>query len=156
MAASSDSMANAARAAGGLVALGIVLIYKTSGTANFAQGAIAMMGAYVTWLFAARIGLPMWVAITAAMIVMFGFGMLIERTALRRMIGQPVIMVVMLTFGIELLLRGAVLTPNGKRRVAAEHSGPAIEAEAVGQKLAEMLLASGARELLMSPEVTPG
>ena len=31
----------------GLVALGIVLIYKTSGTANFAQGAIAMMGGYV-------------------------------------------------------------------------------------------------------------
>jgi len=92
----------------GLVALGIVLIYKTSGTANFAQGAIAMMGAYVTWVFAAGIGLPMWLAIAAALIVMFGFGMLVERTMLRRMIGQPVIMVVMLTFGIELLLRGAV------------------------------------------------
>ena len=92
----------------GLVALGIVLIYKTSGTANFAQGAIAMMGAYVTWVFAAGIGLPMWLAIAAALIVMFGFGMLIERTMLRRMIGQPVIMVVMLTFGIEMLLRGAV------------------------------------------------
>src|ERR1700689_3232397 len=92
----------------GLVALGIVLIYKTSGTANFAQGAIAMMGAYVTWVFAAGIGLPMWGAIVAAVIVMFGFGMLIERTVLRRMIGQPVIMVVMLTFGIELFLRGAV------------------------------------------------
>ena len=39
----------------GLVALGIVLIYKTSGTANFAQGAIAMMGAYVTWVFAAGV-----------------------------------------------------------------------------------------------------
>ena len=38
----------------GLVALGIVLIYKTSGTANFAQGAIAMMGAYVTWVFRCR------------------------------------------------------------------------------------------------------
>ena len=35
----------------GLVALGIVLIYKTSGTANFAQGAIAMMGAYFAWAF---------------------------------------------------------------------------------------------------------
>ncbi len=46
----------------GLVALGIVLIYKTSGTANFAQGAIAMMGAYVAWVFAGAIGLPMWLA----------------------------------------------------------------------------------------------
>ena len=92
----------------GLVALGIVLIYKTSGTANFAQGAIAMMGGYVTWVFAAGVGLPMWLAIAAAVVVMFGFGVLVERTVLRRMVGQPVIMVVMLTFGIELLLRGAV------------------------------------------------
>jgi len=92
----------------GLVALGIVLIYKTSGTANFAQGAIAMMGAYVAWVFAGAIGLPMWLAVPGAVIVMFGFGVLVERTVLRRMIGQPVIMVVMLTFGIELFLRGAV------------------------------------------------
>ena len=35
-----------------LVALGIVLVYKTSGVANFAQGAIAMAGAYATWAFA--------------------------------------------------------------------------------------------------------
>jgi branched-chain amino acid transport system permease protein len=92
----------------GLVALGIVLIYKTSGTANFAQGAIAMMGGYVTWLFASAVGLPMWLAIPIAAAVMFGFGVLVERTVLRRMIGQPVIMIVMLTFGLELLLRGAI------------------------------------------------
>jgi branched-chain amino acid transport system permease protein len=92
----------------GLVALGIVLIYKTSGTANFAQGAIAMMGAYVTWVFAGWLGLPTWVAIVVAIVVMFVFGVAIERVVLRRMVGQPVIMVVMLTFGIELLLRGAV------------------------------------------------
>ena len=92
----------------GLVALGIVLIYKTSGTANFAQGAIAMMGGYITWLFAAGVGLPTWLALAAAVIVMFFFGVLVERTVLRRMVGQPVIMVVMLSFGIELLLRGAV------------------------------------------------
>lgn len=92
----------------GLVALGIVLIYKTSGTANFAQGAIAMMGAYVAWVFAGALGLPMWLAVPVAVVVMFGFGVLVERTVLRRMIGQPIIMVVMLTFGIELFLRGAV------------------------------------------------
>ena len=92
----------------GLVALGIVLIYKTSGTANFAQGAIAMMGAYLAWAFSSAIGLPVWIGIPIAVVVMFGFGILIERTILRRMIGQPVIMVIMLTFGLELLLRGAV------------------------------------------------
>jgi hydroxymethylbilane synthase len=50
--------------------------------------------------------------------------------------------------GERLMLRGAVLTPDGKQRVAAETSGAADEAEAVGQWLAEMLCARGAGELL--------
>ena len=89
-----------------LVSLGIVLIYKTSGTANLAQGAIAMTGGYVTWALAALVGLPMWLAIPAALVGMFGFGLLMERVALRRMIGQPVIMTIMLTLGVEIMLRG--------------------------------------------------
>jgi hydroxymethylbilane synthase len=48
----------------------------------------------------------------------------------------------------QLWLRGAVLTPDGKRRIAAEHTGPAAHAETIGQQLAEILLTSGARELL--------
>lgn len=89
-----------------LVSLGIVLIYKTSGIANLAQGAIAMTGGYVTWAIATLIGLPMWLAIAAALLAMFFFGLLLERLALRRMIGQPVIMTIMLTLGIEIMLRG--------------------------------------------------
>jgi len=89
-----------------LVSLGIVLIYKTSGTANLAQGAIAMTGGYVTWALATLVGLPMWLAIPIALVGMFGFGLLMERVALRRMIGQPVIMTIMLTLGVEIMLRG--------------------------------------------------
>lgn len=89
-----------------LVSLGIVLIYKTSGTANLAQGAIAMTGGYVTWALAVLVGLPIWLAIPAALVGMFGFGLLMERVALRRMIGQPVIMTIMLTLGVEIMLRG--------------------------------------------------
>lgn len=89
-----------------LVSLGIVLIYKTSGIANLAQGAIAMTGGYVTWAIATLIGLPMWLAIAVALLAMFFFGLLLERLALRRMIGQPVIMTIMLTLGIEIMLRG--------------------------------------------------
>ncbi len=89
-----------------LVSLGIVLIYKTSGTANLAQGAIAMTGGYVTWALATLVGLPIWLAIPVALVGMFGFGLLMERIALRRMIGQPVIMTIMLTLGVEIMLRG--------------------------------------------------
>jgi len=51
-------------------------------------------------------GAPIWLAIPLALVLMFGIGMLIERLALRRMIGQPVIMAIMLTLGIEIMLRG--------------------------------------------------
>jgi hydroxymethylbilane synthase len=50
--------------------------------------------------------------------------------------------------GERLLLRGVVLSPDGKQRIAAEHNGATTDAEAVGQQLAQMMLAVGARELL--------
>jgi branched-chain amino acid transport system permease protein len=89
-----------------LVSLGIVLIYKTSGLVNLAQGALAMTGAYITWVVGNYFGVPIWIAIPAAVVLMFFGGVFIERSALRRMIGQPVIMAIMLTLGIEIALRG--------------------------------------------------
>jgi branched-chain amino acid transport system permease protein len=89
-----------------LVALGITLIYKTSGLANLAQGALAMAGAYAAWTLSSVLGLPMWLAVPGAVVALFGFGVATERFALRRMIGQPVIMAIMLTLGIEIMLRG--------------------------------------------------
>ena len=47
-----------------------------------------------------------------------------------------------------LTLRGAVLSPDGTRRVVATHSGLADAPLALGQELASMLLAEGADELL--------
>ena len=91
-----------------LVALGIVLIYKASGVANLAQGALVMTGGYVVLALAYDAGLPMWLVIPLSMVILFFFGMGIERIALRRMAGQPLIMIIMLTLGLEILLRGIV------------------------------------------------
>ena len=91
-----------------LVALGIVLVYKASRYANLAQGAFAMTGGYLCLLLSTRFGLPLWAAIPLAVAALFATGVLVERLALRRMIGQPIIMVIMLTLGIEILLRGLV------------------------------------------------
>ncbi len=73
-----------------------------------AQGALAMMGAYFAWIASALIGLPMWVGAPVAGLAMFGVGALIERLAMRRMIGQPLIMAIMLTMGMEIMLRGVM------------------------------------------------
>jgi hydroxymethylbilane synthase len=50
--------------------------------------------------------------------------------------------------GDRLTLRAAVLAPDGSRRVADEAEGPAVDAERIGQALAERMLEQGARELL--------
>jgi branched-chain amino acid transport system permease protein len=84
------------------------LIYRTSGIANLAQGALAMTGAYVAWAVTALLGVSPLVAIAVAVIIMFVVGFVVERVALRRLTGQPIIMIIMLTIGIEIFLRGLV------------------------------------------------
>jgi branched-chain amino acid transport system permease protein len=91
-----------------LVALGIVVVYKASRYANLAQGAFCMAGGYVCAVLILSLGVPVWLAAPLAIVLMFGLGMFVERFLLRRMIGQPVVMVIMLTLGLEILLRGLV------------------------------------------------
>jgi len=93
-----------------LVAMGIVLIYKSSSVPNLAQGSMTMLGAYVVLAFANNAGAPIWLAIPLAMVTMFGIGIGIERVALRRLAGRPIIMILMLTLGLEIFLRAGSMT----------------------------------------------
>jgi branched-chain amino acid transport system permease protein len=92
-----------------LFAIGLVLIYKASSVPNLSQGGLTMAGAYVVLALAHDMGLPLWVAIPLAAVVMFVFGMGIERVALRRLAGRPVVMILMMTLGIDIFLRGTTL-----------------------------------------------
>lgn len=92
-----------------LVAIGLVLIYKASSVPNLAHGALTMVGGYLVLALARDVGLPLWAAIPMAALVMFGFGMGIERVALRRLAGRPIVMILMMTLGIEIFLRGTAL-----------------------------------------------
>jgi len=92
-----------------LFAIGLVLIYKSSSVPNLAQGALTMLGAYVVLAFSHNMGLPLWVAIPIAVVIMFFLGIGIEKVALRRLAGRPVIMILMMTMGIDIFLRGTTL-----------------------------------------------
>ncbi|HRH87089.1 MAG TPA: branched-chain amino acid ABC transporter permease [Rubrivivax sp.] len=96
-----------------LVALGIVLIYKSSSVPNLAQGALAMLGAYVVLAVFEALKLPIWLALPVGMVVMFGVGMGIERTALRRLAGRPLVMILMMTLALEIFVRAAALVAWG-------------------------------------------
>lgn len=87
-----------------LVAMGVVLIYKSSSVPNLAQGALTMVGAYMVLAFANGLGAPMWLAIPLAMVAMFFLGAGIERVALRRLAGRPVVMILMMTLGVAIFL----------------------------------------------------
>ena len=73
-----------------------MLVFKASSVANLAQGAMVMV-ACLTWAATAQLGAPLWAAIPIGIVAMYMVGAALNgRTA--RMIGQPVIMV-MLTLG---------------------------------------------------------
>lgn len=91
-----------------LAAVGLVLVYKTSGIVNLAHGALVMTGAFVVWALEGLSFLNIWTALLLSFPLMFGLGVAIERTTLRPVIGQPLIMIVMITLGIEILLLGLV------------------------------------------------
>lgn len=93
-----------------LVAMGIVLIYKSSSVPNLAQGSMTMLAAYVLLAFANSAGAPIWAAISLAIITMFIIGLAIERVALRRLAGRPIIMILMMTLGLEIFLRAGSMT----------------------------------------------
>lgn len=99
----------------GLIALGVVLIYKSSKIFNFSQGHLLMVGAYLTWWFAganetgeALFNLPLGFAIIAALITMGLIGFLIERVVLRPMTGQPLLSIILMTLGLALFLEGLI------------------------------------------------
>jgi branched-chain amino acid transport system permease protein len=111
------------------IALGMVLVFKSSGVANLAQGAMAMVGGYLTWAALVTMGTPIWLGIPLALITMFFLGRGIERLALRPMVGQPAIMVIMLTLGLEIFFRGlapAVFGPVKKRLDIGVDTAPII------------------------------
>ena len=99
----------------GLIALGIVLIFKSSEVFNFAQGQLVMLGAFLTWWFAGGtesgnelLNLPFWAAVILALVAMAFVGLLIERLALRPMTGQPLLSIVLMTLGLAAFLDGFV------------------------------------------------
>jgi len=89
-----------------LIALGFVLVYKATDAINFAQGEFVMIAGFVAAGCLMVWGAPLWLAVTLAVASLVVFGFVLERVMLRRLIGRPVIAVVMATIGLASILRG--------------------------------------------------
>ncbi len=88
-----------------LIALGLVLIFRSSRIFNFAQGIMVVFAA-LTLVGLHEMGVPAWVAVVLTLMVMYGLAVGIERVVLRPLIGQPDIILFMATIGITLFLIG--------------------------------------------------
>jgi branched-chain amino acid transport system permease protein len=91
-----------------LVALGFVIIYKSSGILNFAQGEFLMLGAYVCLAIMTASRVPFAAAFVLTLVFSVALGLLLERAVLRPLLGQPVISVIMVTLGLSSVLKGIV------------------------------------------------
>lgn len=105
-----------------LLSLGFVVIYRASKVFNFAQGELMLLGAYTVWTLALGFNLPPALVVPLAFAAAIGYGWLIERVFFRRLIGESVFSMVMVTIGLVILLRGVVLVAWG----AAERQFPAL------------------------------
>ncbi|MEY9530869.1 branched-chain amino acid ABC transporter permease [Sinorhizobium fredii] len=89
-----------------LVAIGFVLIYKTSGVLNFAQGALLLFAA-LTFVSLVERGVPFALALAATFALMVVIGIAIERVVLRPLTNKPPITLFMATLGLSYVIEGA-------------------------------------------------
>ncbi len=97
-----------------LVALGWVLIYKCSGVLNLAMGELTLIGGYVCMSFYSQFVTRMdpayafAISVVGTLIIGMVLGLVTERLFLRKMIGEPILSVIMVTVGLSFLYKGIV------------------------------------------------
>ena len=92
----------------GLVALSFVLIYKATETVSFVQGEIMMLGAFGGVAGMALLGFPYWLAVLGSIAALALFGLMVERSVIRPILGQSAVSVIMLTIGVGYVIRSLI------------------------------------------------
>jgi branched-chain amino acid transport system permease protein len=96
-------------ASGGIwatLAVALVLIYRSTGVVNFAQGEMAMFSTFIAWSLVHH-GLSYWAAFFLTIAISFSAGVAVERTVIRPVERAPVLTVVIVTLGLFFLVNGA-------------------------------------------------
>ncbi|RUV26392.1 MULTISPECIES: branched-chain amino acid ABC transporter permease [unclassified Mesorhizobium] len=89
-----------------LVAIGFVLIYKTSGVLNFAQGSMVLFAA-LTFVSLVERGIAFALSLLITFAVMVALGFTIERTVLRPLVNRSPMTLFMATLGLSYIIEGA-------------------------------------------------
>jgi len=123
----------------GLIAMGLVLLYKSTGVFNFAHGQVVMISAYFFWTLLVQIGLPLWLSFLTTFLGAACLGLIVERFALRPLIGQPPLAAMMVTLALIGALGAVNIIAFGNRLAVLPHFLPTgvwqLGTVAISQKL---------------------
>ncbi len=102
-----------------LIGLGFSIIFKASEVINFAQGELLLVGAYIVSAGVFEWHLAFVLALLLGIVVTVLIGLLFERFILRLMIGRPVFSILMITIGLDIVLRTIVIVRWGSKPIPA-------------------------------------
>ena len=91
-----------------LIALGFVLVWKSSGVANLALGQLILISSWFTYGMLVQANLPLWLGFPLVILFALALGWIIERFILRPLIAQPILSLITVTLGLAYFIEGAV------------------------------------------------
>jgi len=91
-----------------LIALGFVLVWKSSGVANLALGQLVLISSWFTYGMLVQAGLPFWLGFPLVVLFALALGWIIERFILRPLIAQPILSLITVTLGLGYFIEGVV------------------------------------------------
>ncbi len=104
-----------------LIALGFCIIHNATGIVNFTQVDFVTLGGLMMYTFLLGLGLPLIAAFLLAVIVVTVVGGLVERLAIRPAKSRAVIILIFITIGVSILMRGIFKILWGKNQMALPH-----------------------------------
>ena len=95
------------------IASGFVVIYRSGQVFNLCQGELLLFGAFLSCSLIKWTAIPVWAAIVLALGLSLCLGLIIERLAMRPLIGQPLFSRVIVTLALALVLKGVTMVAYG-------------------------------------------
>jgi branched-chain amino acid transport system permease protein len=132
----------------GLLALGLVLIYKSSGVFNFAQGEFGTVAIYVLYLLHLN-DVPYGFAMLGALVVAVAMGLLVERVVVRPLFDAPRVILLVATAGVALLAIGLQLWFGTAQARPIDRAFPTLDRVRVNLGRGEEVVISDQRLLLV-------
>lgn len=91
-----------------LIAVGFVVIFKSTGVVNFAQPALMVAGGYLVSVFAVSRGMNFFLAVALAVLATVVLGVFVERLTMRPLVGESAFTAAVVTVGVDIVVRNLV------------------------------------------------